>query len=65
MGAFFLAEAMLAPGTEPPGHVHSREDVLLYVLEGELDAYVGEEAFDITMGVGKKPSVACASLPKF
>lgn len=32
-GAFFLVEAMLAPGTEPPPHVHSREDEFFYVLE--------------------------------
>src|SRR6516165_5248406 len=44
-GAFFLVEAMLAPGTEPPPHVHTREDELFYVLEGEFDVYVGKEAF--------------------
>ena len=42
-GAFFLVEAMLAPGTEPPPHVHTREDELFYVLEGEFDVYVGKE----------------------
>jgi hypothetical protein len=25
-GAFLLVEATLAPGTEPPPHVHTRED---------------------------------------
>ena len=25
-GAFLLVEARLAPGTEPPPHVHTRED---------------------------------------
>ena len=44
-GAFFLVEAMLAPGTEPPPHVHTREDELFYVIEGEFDVYVGKEAF--------------------
>ena len=33
-GAFSLFEATLVPGTEPPPHVHSREDELFYVLEG-------------------------------
>ena len=42
-GAFSLLEATLAPGNEPPPHVHSREDELFYVLEGEFDVYVGEE----------------------
>jgi quercetin dioxygenase-like cupin family protein len=57
-GAFFLVEAMLAPGTEPPPHVHSREDELFYVLEGEFDVYVGERAFNIKAG-------ECVFMPRF
>src|SRR5262249_2376837 len=57
-GTFFLVEAMLAPGTEPPPHVHSREDELFYVLEGEFDVYVGDEAFKLEAG-------ECVFLPKF
>ena len=57
-GAFFLVEAMLAPGTEPPPHVHSREDELFYVLEGEFDVYVGKEAFKVEAG-------ECVFLPRF
>jgi len=57
-GAFFLVEAMLAPGTEPPPHVHSREDELFYVLEGEFDVYVGEKAFNVEAG-------ECVFLPRF
>src|SRR5262245_61619987 len=57
-GAFLLMEATLAPGTEPPPHVHSREDELFYVLEGEFDVYVAEEAFKVKMG-------ECVFLPKF
>ena len=41
-GTFSLLEATLAPGNEPPPHVHSREDELFYVLEGEFDMYVGK-----------------------
>jgi len=41
-----------------PPHVHSREDELFYVLEGEFDVYVGEEAF-------KVKTAECISLPKF
>ena len=33
-GAFFLLEATLISGTEPPPHVHSRKDELFYVVEG-------------------------------
>src|SRR5215469_12660503 len=57
-GAFFLVEAMLAPGTEPPPHVHTREDELFYVLEGEFDVYVGQEAFKVETG-------ECVFLPRF
>ena len=57
-GAFFLVEAMLGPGTEPPPHVHSREDELFYVLEGEFDVYVGKEAFKVEAG-------ECVFLPRF
>jgi Cupin domain len=51
-------ECTLAPGTEPPPHVHSREDELFYVLDGEFDVYVGEEAFKVKTG-------ECVFLPKF
>jgi CRP-like cAMP-binding protein len=30
--------------------VHTREDELFYVLEGEFDVYVGEEAFNLSTG---------------
>ena len=57
-GAFSLFEATLVPGTEPPPHVHSREDELFYVLEGEFDVYVGEEVFNGKIG-------ECIFLPRF
>src|SRR5262245_30682079 len=57
-GDFCLMEGILAPGTEPPPHVHSREDELFYVLEGEFDVYVGDEAFKVEAG-------QCVFLPKF
>ena len=57
-GTFSLLEATLAPGNEPPPHMHSRKDELFYVLEGEFDTYVGEEAFKVTKG-------ECIFLPKF
>jgi len=49
-GAFFLMEATAAPGTEPPPHVHTREDELFYALEGQFDVYVGKEAFKVETG---------------
>ena len=52
-----LAEASVTPGNEPPAHLHEREDELFYILEGEMDAYVGKEAFKV--GAGE-----CLFLPK-
>gem|GEM_PF-761961 len=57
-GAFCLVEGTLAPGSEPPPHVHTREDELFYVLEGEFDVYVGKEAFKVESG-------ECVFLPRF
>ena len=53
-----LVEAMLAPGTEPPPHVHTREDELFYVLEGEFDVYVGARVFNVKTG-------GCVFMPRF
>ena len=57
-GAFCLVEATLAPGSEPPPHLHTREDELFYVLEGEFDVHVGKEAFKVETG-------ECVFLPRF
>src|SRR5215813_5462744 len=57
-GAFFLMEAIAAPGTEPPPHVHTREDELFYALEGEFDVYVGKDAFKMKAG-------ECVFIPRF
>src|SRR5262249_936295 len=46
-GAFSLLEATLAPGNEPPPHVHSREDELFYLLQVDFDLYVGHESFNL------------------
>ncbi len=43
-------------GEEPGMHKHSREDELVYVLEGELVARVGDARIDVGPG-------ACAALP--
>src|SRR5499425_578647 len=57
-GAFCLVEATLAPGNEPPPHMHTREDELFYVLEGEFDVCVGKEAFKVVRE-------ECIFLPRF
>jgi hypothetical protein len=40
-GSFTLIEGLLKPGNEPAPHIHGREDELFYILEGEMDMYVG------------------------
>jgi quercetin dioxygenase-like cupin family protein len=49
-GAFDLAVSRNRRGTEPPPHVHSREDEFLYILSGELRVYVDGEVFAVTAG---------------
>jgi mannose-6-phosphate isomerase-like protein (cupin superfamily) len=57
-GAFSMTEYLSKPGNEPPAHVHGREDEVLYVLEGRIDAYVGKEV----LSAGQNEGVY---LPKF
>src|SRR3954469_6127856 len=40
----------LRAGDEPPLHTHTREDEMLYVLEGAITAYVGDERIDVEAG---------------
>ncbi len=44
-GRFGLVESLSPKGTEPPRHVHSREDEAFYLLEGEITFYIGEESY--------------------
>ena len=56
-GAFDVVLAKMRQGTEPPPHVHSREDEFLYVLSGEIMVYVGGEVFPVIAG-------ECVFLPR-
>jgi hypothetical protein len=47
-GRFGLVESLSPKGTEPPRHVHSQEDEVFYLLEGEITFYVGEETHEAT-----------------
>jgi quercetin dioxygenase-like cupin family protein len=49
-GNFAILEGSLKPGSEPPAHLHEREDELFYILDGEIEAYVGNEAFRVGAG---------------
>jgi mannose-6-phosphate isomerase-like protein (cupin superfamily) len=49
-GAFDFNIIKMRRGTEPPPHVHSREDELFYLLSGEMNVYVDGEVFNLTAG---------------
>jgi mannose-6-phosphate isomerase-like protein (cupin superfamily) len=56
-GAYCLLEAVVRPGSEPPPHLHAREDELFYLLEGDIDVFAGDDVF--TVGTG-----GCVFLPR-
>ena len=56
-GAFELVLSNMRSGTEPPPHVHTHEHEFMYVLDGNLDVYVGNEVFQVGPG-------ECAFLPQ-
>ena len=47
----------LRAGDEPPIHTHTREDETLYVLDGSITAFVGDQRIDVEAG-------SYAALPK-
>ena len=49
-GAFDLVISKNRRGTEPPPHVHSRDDEFFYLFSGEITAYVEDEVFQVTAG---------------
>lgn len=49
-GAFSIVEHPIEPGKLVPAHVHSREDELSYVLEGEVGVRIGDQEFTATPG---------------
>jgi mannose-6-phosphate isomerase-like protein (cupin superfamily) len=48
--AFEFVIAKARRGTEPPPHVHSREDEFFYILSGEMRVYVDGEVFSVVAG---------------
>lgn len=49
-GRFSVVEALAMRSTEPPLHVHHREDEAWYVLDGHMTFYVGDDAFAAPSG---------------
>jgi quercetin dioxygenase-like cupin family protein len=56
-GDWAVVEWRLCAGDEPPLHTHTREDETLYVLEGAITAYVGDQTIEVEAG-------SYAALPK-
>jgi len=47
---FALVEAVAFQATEPPLHIHHREDEAWYILDGKMTFYVGDEVLEATAG---------------
>src|SRR5919109_1048906 len=56
-GDWAVVEWHLRAGDEPPIHTHTREDETLYVLEGAITAFVGDQRIEVEAG-------SYAALPK-
>ncbi len=49
-GAFDFCVAKMQKGTEPPPHVHARDDEFFYVLQGTIHVYAEGNKFEIAAG---------------
>src|SRR3954447_4955880 len=49
-GDWAVVEWRVRAGDEPPMHTHTRGDEALYVLEGAITAYVGDETIEVEAG---------------
>jgi len=49
-GQFTVFQGDCPKGLGPPPHIHEREHESLFVLDGEIEAFVGEERFVVPEG---------------
>jgi quercetin dioxygenase-like cupin family protein len=56
-GDWAVVEWRVRAGDEPPLHIHTREDETLYVLDGAITAFVGDQRIEVEAG-------SYAALPK-
>jgi quercetin dioxygenase-like cupin family protein len=56
-GDWAVVEWHLRAGDEPPIHTHTREDEAVYVVDGSITAFVGDQRIDVEAG-------SYAALPK-
>ena len=54
---YAVVEWRVRAGDEPPIHTHTREDETVYVLDGAITAFVGDQRIDVDAG-------SYAALPK-
>lgn len=50
-GAYSISEDITPAGQGVPPHVHSREDEMFYVLEGDYEFHCGDRSFKGSKGV--------------
>jgi len=49
-GRYTVFEQVTPPGWGPPRHIHSREDEIIYILEGSYELHVGDERRTVSAG---------------
>jgi quercetin dioxygenase-like cupin family protein len=49
-GDYYIFETVVPPGARVPPHIHSREDEILEVLDGELEIFLDGETFKTSGG---------------
>lgn len=49
-GAYYLCEAIFAPESESPFHIHHHEDEVIYVLEGLIDIRLDHKKLQAPVG---------------
>ena len=49
-GAYFVMEAVVAPGGGPPPHIHRNEDETFYIVEGRCDIRLDDEVVNAGPG---------------
>lgn len=49
-GRYTVFEQVTPPGWGPPRHIHSREDEIIYILEGSYELHVGDQRRTVTAG---------------
>ena len=49
-GAFDFVASKMRKGTEPPPHVHEREDELFYLLAGQMKVFADGQVFLVSAG---------------